>query len=84
MAKDAPNHILMNMLGLDQTSREILEDGDILIFPVVLISLIRMVLITSPKLAPHYPPYEWRLIQSVYDRMSVTECEPPPPLFRGI
>ena len=36
MVKDAPNHIPMNMIGLAQTSREILEDGDVPIFPVVL------------------------------------------------
>ena len=35
MVKDAPNHILMNMIGLAQTSHEILDDGDILISPVV-------------------------------------------------
>ena len=34
--KDAPNHVPMNMIDLDQTSRKILEDGDVLIFPVVL------------------------------------------------
>ena len=34
--KDACNHITMNMIGLDQTSREIVEDGDAQIFPVVL------------------------------------------------
>ena len=38
MVKDAPNHVPMNMIGLAQTSREILEDGDIPIFPVVLIT----------------------------------------------
>ena len=38
MAKDAPNNIPMNKIGLSQTSREILEEGDILIFPVVLIT----------------------------------------------
>ena len=38
MVKDTPNHISMNMIGLAQTSREILEDGDILISPVVLIA----------------------------------------------
>ena len=38
MAKDAPNHVLMNMIGLDQTSREIIEDGDVPILPVVLIN----------------------------------------------
>ena len=38
MVKDAPNHVPMNMIGLAQTSREIPEDGDIPIFPVVLIN----------------------------------------------
>ena len=38
MMKDAPNHIPINMIGLAQTSREILEGGDILIFLVVLIT----------------------------------------------
>ena len=36
--KDALNHILMNMISSEQTSREILEDGDVPIFPVVLIT----------------------------------------------
>ena len=36
--KYAPNHIPMNMIGSAQTSREISEDGDVLIFPVVLIT----------------------------------------------
>ena len=36
MVKDAPNYVPMNMIGLAQTSREILEDGDVPIFPVVL------------------------------------------------
>ena len=34
--KDATNHVPMNMIGLAQTSREILEDSDVPIFPVVL------------------------------------------------
>ena len=38
MAKEAPNHIPMNMIGLAQTSCKILEEGDILIFPVVLVT----------------------------------------------
>ena len=38
MVKDAPNNIPMNMIGLAQTSYEILEEGDILILPVVLIA----------------------------------------------
>ena len=37
--KDAPNYVLTNMIGLAHTSHEILEDGDVLIFPVVLIIL---------------------------------------------
>ena len=38
MMKYSPNHVPINMIGLAQTSREILEDGDVLIFPVVLIN----------------------------------------------
>ena len=34
--KDDPNHVTMNMIGLAQTSRKILEDGVVPIFPVVL------------------------------------------------
>ena len=36
--KDAPNNIMMNVIGLAQTSRKTHEDGDILIFPVVFIT----------------------------------------------
>ena len=36
MAKDSHNHVLMNMIGLAHTSREILEDGDVPILLVVL------------------------------------------------
>ena len=39
MVKSTTNNIPMNMIGLSQTSHEILEDGDTLIFPVVLIIL---------------------------------------------
>ena len=39
MVKDAHNHIPMAVIGLAHTSREILEDSDILIFQVVLITL---------------------------------------------
>ena len=38
MVKDAPNNIPMNMIGLAQTSCEILEDRDILIYPVIWIT----------------------------------------------
>ena len=34
--EDAHNYVLMNMLGLDQTSRKILKDDYVPIFPVVL------------------------------------------------
>ena len=36
MVKYAPNNILLNMIGFSQTTREILEDGDVPISPVVL------------------------------------------------
>ena len=39
MVKDAPNHVPMNIIGLFQTSYEILKDGDVPIFPVVLSTL---------------------------------------------
>ena len=41
MVKYAPNHVRMNMIGLAQTSREILENSDVPIFLVVLITLTR-------------------------------------------
>ena len=36
MVKDASNNVPMNIIGLSQTSRKILEDGDLPIFPLVL------------------------------------------------
>ena len=51
--KDSLNHILMNMIGQAHTSRQIIEDGDILILSVVLNTLTRMVLMTSPKSTSH-------------------------------
>ena len=36
--KDAPNYVMLNMIGLAHTSREIIEDIDVLIFPVILIT----------------------------------------------
>ena len=38
MVKDAPNHVLMNIIGLSHTSRKILKYSDVPIFPVVLIN----------------------------------------------
>ena len=38
MVKPAPNHVTMNMIGLAHTSSKILEDGDVTIFPAVLIT----------------------------------------------
>ena len=39
MVKDAPNRVPMNTIGLAQTSHEILEDGDVPIFLLVLSTL---------------------------------------------
>ena len=36
MVKDAPNHVPMNMIGLEKNLREIIEEGDVPILPVVL------------------------------------------------
>ena len=49
MMKDAPNHIPMNMIGSAQTSRKILKDGDVPIFPVVLITLKALQYTTTPN-----------------------------------
>ena len=38
MVKDAPNNVPTNMIGLAHTSCEILKDGDVPIFLVVLIN----------------------------------------------
>ena len=71
MMKDAPNHVLINMICLAQTSREILKDSDIRISPVVLIT--PKALRTSVKTnncswsGSHYPPSARSLIQYVYD-----------------
>ena len=59
--KDSPNHVAMNMIGLSQTSREILEDGDIPIFPVVL-STMNSLQFNFIVPVSRYPPYAWRLI----------------------
>ena len=53
MVKDAPNHILMSMIGLAQTSREILKDSDILIFSVVLLLQNTYSLVFKPITAPY-------------------------------
>ena len=66
--KDAPNHVPMNIIGLSQTSREILEDGDVSILLVVLITLDSLQL-NVIVMVSNYRPSVWRLIQSVYDRM---------------
>ena len=66
--KDAINHVPMNMIGLAKTSREILEDGDVPIFPVVLITPYFLQLTVNVSVS-HYPPSVWRLIQSIYDIM---------------
>ena len=40
VVKGYPNHVVMNMIGLAQTSREIIEDLDVPILLVVLITLL--------------------------------------------
>ena len=64
MAKDAPNHIKRNMIDYDQISRKIPEDENILIFPVVLITLKALwPSVQNNNLSQagsHYPPYVWR------------------------
>ena len=83
IVKGAHNHVPMNMIGLAQTSCKILEDGDVLIFLVVIITP------DSPQLTviitvSHYPPSAWRLIQSVYDGIFSASVRHPPPMIIGI
>ena len=65
MVKDAPNHVLMNMIGLAQTSRKILEDGDVPIFLLVLITPDSQQLTVIVPVS-HYPPSARRLLKSGY------------------
>ena len=67
IVKDAPNHVPMNMIGLDHTSRKIPKDGDVPIFPVVLITPDPLHLTVIVPVS-HYTPSVWRLIQYIYDR----------------
>ena len=66
MVKNAPIHVPIIMVGLSQTSRKILEVGDVPIFPVVLINPYYLQLTVIVPVS-HYPPSERRLIQYVYD-----------------
>ena len=70
MVKDAPNHVPVNMICLAHTSRKILEESDVPIFLVVLITPTHMDHTSVPKSLSHYPPYACRLIQYLYDRTS--------------
>ena len=56
------------MIGLAQTSREIIENGDIPILPVVLITpdFLQLTVIVP---VTHYTPTAQRLIQYVYDHI---------------
>ena len=67
MAEEAPSHILINMIGSDQTSREIINDSDILILLVVLITP-TFLRCNRSRLGSHHLPSLQGLIQSVYDR----------------
>ena len=64
--KDAPNHVLTKMIGLAQTSHEILKDSDVTIFLVVISDPDQY---GSTVIVPvyHYTHSVWRLIQYVYD-----------------
>ena len=42
MVKDAPNYVPIHIIGLSQTSRKVLEDVDVPIFLVVLITLVSL------------------------------------------
>ena len=64
--KDAPNHITMNMIGSAQTARKIIEDGDVPIFLVVLITP-KALQEPCSRLVSHYTPSAQSLIQSLYD-----------------
>ena len=55
-----------DLLGPDLTKNT--QGQYILIFSSLLITPTRMAHTYSPKLVPHYPPSDLRLIQSVYDR----------------
>ena len=48
MVKYYPNNVQMNMIGLAHTSRGILEDGDVPILPVVLITTKALWYTTAP------------------------------------
>ena len=67
MVQNTPNHVPMNTIGLDKTSREILKDVDVPLLPVVLITpdSIQLTVILMLSHNPHSPR---RLIQYVYDR----------------
>ena len=67
MVKDDPNHIPMNIIGSSHTSRKILEEGDIILFPVVLITPKSLRYNRSPSVL-HYPPSARSFVPYVYDR----------------
>ena len=66
MVKDAPNYVPMNMIGLAQNSYKIIEDGDIPIFPTVLVTPDYLQLTVIIPVS-HYPPSTQRLIQYILD-----------------
>ena len=81
--KDAPHHVMMNMIGSAQTSGEIFKDGDVPISPVVLITL-KGLRYTTALLRDHII----HLLRGGYYNLymtvrSVPECDTPP-MFRGI
>ena len=75
MVKQAPNHMMENMIGYAHNPREIHQGGYIPIFPSGLINLTKYGLAILdpgfnqwPLLKPgsHYPTFERRLLQYAY------------------
>ena len=79
MVKDAPNNITMNMIVYAQNSRKITEDGNILIFLVVLFTLKALwpsvQTNNRSQSGSHYLPYVWRLIQYVYENILIASAQ---------
>ena len=78
IVKDAPNHVPMNIIGLDHTSCEIPKDSDVPIFPVVLITPDPLHLTVIVPVS-HYTPSAWRLINMYTTVRLVPECYIPIP-----
>ena len=83
MVKHAPNHVTMKNIGLAQTSREILEDGDVPNIPggfnysvLPTVNCDRTSITLSTLYAEFNKICIWPYVQC--------QCVTPPPMFRGI